>query len=152
MKRLLLFAVTTSLALLSGCTTPNHSGSVYRAGQTQVEQSLRMGVVESVRNVTIDKGQSGVGAVAGAALGGLAAGSGIGGGNGALAAGIVGAVAGGVVGQKIENNINQKPGLEITIRLDHGEMLVVVQDADEIFRAGERVRLLSTGKKSRVTH
>jgi outer membrane lipoprotein SlyB len=57
MKKVL---ILTAVALLSACAQPNNSGSVYRASQTQNEQSVRMGYVESVREVTIDKGQTGV--------------------------------------------------------------------------------------------
>ncbi|MFZ4528814.1 MAG: hypothetical protein ACOYNW_09965 [Undibacterium curvum] len=152
MKKFVALSLVTSVALLSACASPSNSGSVYRASQTQNEQSVRMGVVESVREVMIEKGQSGVGTAAGAALGGIAAGSNIGGGNGAVAAGIVGAIAGGLIGQKVEGNMNQKRGLEITVRLDSGEMKAIVQEADEFFRAGERVRLLSNGRTTRVTH
>lgn len=149
MKKLL---VLSTVVALSACAVPPTSNSVYRPGQTQNEQSVRMGVVESVREVTIDKGQSGVGTAAGAALGGIAAGSSIGGGNGAIAAGIVGAIAGGLIGQKVEGNMNKSMGLEITVRLDNGEMKAITQDADELFRSGDRIRLLSNGRTTRVTH
>ncbi|MDY7536900.1 hypothetical protein QN372_12995 [Undibacterium sp. RTI2.1] len=149
MKKLL---VLSTVLALSACAVPPTSNSVYRPGQTQNEQSVRMGVVESVREVTIDKGQSGVGTAAGAALGGIAAGSSIGGGNGAIAAGIVGAIAGGLIGQKVEGNMNKSMGLEITVRLDNGEMKAITQDADELFRSGDRIRLLSNGRTTRVTH
>ena len=152
MKKLLLVAAMAPIVLLSACSTPSNSGSVYRAGQTQSEQTVRMGYVDSIRNVTIDKGQTGVGTVTGAAVGGIAAGSSIGGGNGSIAAGIVGAVAGGILGQKVENNLSQKPGLEITVRLDNGDIKAITQDADEAFNVGERVRLLSNGRTTRVTH
>ena len=33
-----------------------------------------------------------------------------------------------------------------------GLLPAIVQDADELFRPGERVRLLSDGRKTRVTH
>jgi outer membrane lipoprotein SlyB len=88
----------------------------------------------------------------GCGAGGIAAGSSIGGGNGSIAAGIVGAVAGGLIGQKIEQSNSQKRGLEITVRLDSGEFRAITQDADELFRVGERVRLLSNGRTTRVTH
>ncbi|MNT34705.1 Outer membrane lipoprotein SlyB precursor [compost metagenome] len=110
-----------------------------------------MGTVESVRQVTIDKGETGTGVLAGAALGGVA-GSTVGGGKGAIAASILGAVAGGMAGKSIEANASNKPGLEITVRLDNGDMRAIVQDADELFRPGERVRLLSDGRETRVTH
>ncbi|MEB0138177.1 MULTISPECIES: glycine zipper 2TM domain-containing protein [unclassified Undibacterium] len=152
MKKLFIVAAIAATSLLSACMSPSNSGSVYRAGQAQIEQNIRMAYVESVRNVTIDKGQTGVGTVAGAALGGIAAGKNIGGGSGAVAAGIVGAIAGGVIGQKIEGSVSQKPGYEITVRLDNGEIKAIVQDADESFRSGERVRLLTSGGTTRVSH
>ncbi len=150
MKKIIIIAAVAGLSACAS-TTPT-SNSVYRPYQTQNEQSIRMGSVESVREVVIDKGQSGVGTVAGAALGGIAAGSTIGGGNGAIAAGLVGAVVGGLVGQKVESNMNRSRGLEITVRLDNGEMRAITQDADEYFRSGDRVRLLNSGGVTRVTH
>ncbi len=137
---------------LAGCAVTPNSGSVYSSGQAGREQTVRMGVVESVRQVMIDKGQSGVGTMAGGALGGIAAGSNVGGGNGAIAAGILGAVVGGIAGSHVESNLTRKPGLEITVRLDGGGLRAVTQDADEPFGVGERVRLLSSGGSTRVTH
>jgi len=152
MKATIPLAVPLLLAaLLAGCATPPPSGSVYRAGQVQNEQVVRMGTVESVRNVIIANPESGVGTMGGAALGGLA-GSQAGSGNGSAAMGIVGAIAGGLIGQRVEANANNKPGFEITVRLDSGELRAVTQSADELFRPGERVRLLSNGYNTRVTH
>ena len=144
-------ALAATLATLAGCAVQPNSANVYKARQAQNEQSVRMGTVESVRQVTIDKGESGTGVLAGAALGGVA-GSAVGGGKGAIAASILGAVAGGIAGQSIEANSANKPGFEITVRLDNGDMRAIVQDADEQFRPGERVRLLSDGRTTRVTH
>ena len=87
----------------------------------------------------------------GAVLGGLA-GSSVGGGRGSTATGIVGAVVGGIIGNNVESNANVRKGLEITVRLDNGELKAIVQDADEAFRPGERVRLLSDRRTTRVTH
>ena len=149
MKKLILVA---GLAVLSGCAVTPNSANVYSSRQTQGEQSVRMGVVESVREVSIDKGSSGVGQLAGGAVGAVAAGSSIGRGNGAIVAGILGAVAGGLVGQNVEANMVNRRGLEITVKLDNGSLTAITQDADELFRVGERVRLLSSGGGTRVTH
>src|SRR5437764_6372797 len=150
MKRLLPVAVLA--AFPAGCANPAPSGQAYSTYQTQSEQIVRMATVESVRNVSIYNQQSGVGAVSGAALGGLG-GAQIGEGNGSVAAGILGAVAGGVIGNRIENKANTRPGLEITVRLDDGELRAITQLADEPFRPGDRVRLLTDGyHRTRVTH
>jgi outer membrane lipoprotein SlyB len=144
-------AVLTLAGILAACAGPPESGNVYNSAQTMHEQVVRTGTVESVRNVTIANPESGVGTMTGAALGGLG-GSEIGGGKGSIATGIVGAVAGGLVGQRVERNANNRPGFEITVHLDSGELRAIVQPADEMFRPGERVRLVSDGYMTRVTH
>lgn len=146
-----LAGIIAASAFVTGCASTS-SGSVYSGGQARQEQTVRMGVVESVRQVTIEGSKSGVGTIAGGAIGGVA-GSNIGGGNRGSAVGtILGAVAGGLAGNAIEQGTTKKPGLEITVKLDNGELRAITQDADENFRPGERVRLLSGGGVTRVTH
>lgn len=154
MKNLIPVAAIAALISISGCAVPSNSASVYRSSQAQGEQIIRTGVVESVRNVTIDKGDGSntAGTLVGGALGGIA-GSKIGKGRGAAAAAIGSAVLGGVIGNQIQDRVNKKAGLEITVILDRtGEMRAITQDADEAFRPGERVRLLTSGGVTRVTH
>ena len=154
MKILAKLAIAGTLltsALVSGCASTS-SGSVYSGAQTRGEQTVRMGVVESVRQVTIEGSKSGVGTLAGGAIGGVA-GSNIGGGSRGSAIGtILGAVAGGVAGNAIEQGTSKTQGLEITVKLDNGELRAMTQEADEAFRPGERVRLLSGSGVTRVTH
>ena len=146
-----LAGVIAASAFITGCASTS-SGSVYSSSQARGEQTVRMGVVESVRQVTIEGSKSGVGTIAGGAIGGVA-GSNIGGGNRGSAVGtILGAVAGGLAGNAIEQGTTKKQGLEITVKLDNGELRAVTQDADEVFRPGERVRLLSGSGVTRVTH
>jgi outer membrane lipoprotein SlyB len=136
---------------IAGCATPSNSNAVYGGGQVQREQIVRMGTLESVRQVTIQHQDSGVGTLAGAGVGGVA-GSAVGGGRGSIVGAIVGAVAGGIAGNAIENGAARRPGYELTVRLDNGEMRAIVQEADEPFQPGDRVRILSRGGISRVTH
>lgn len=150
-SRPLIASMMLGTAVLAGCATGSNSGSVYSRGQAQREQVVRMATVETVREVTLDGGQSGVGVLAGGALGGIAAGRNIGSGTGSLVAGIIGAVAGGLAGQAVEGHVSKQRALEITVRLDNGELRAITQEADEIFRPGERVRLLSSGGVTRVT-
>ena len=145
-------AVAAALVLaVTGCATQSNSSSVYGAGQVQREQIVRFGTLESVRQVAIQRPESGVGTLAGAGLGGVA-GSAVGGGRGSIVGAIVGAIAGGVAGNAIENSADRRPGYELTVRLDDGELRAIVQEADEPFQPGERVRILSRGGMSRVTH
>jgi len=146
----ILLAFATSI-LAAGCAGPSNSGSVYTPGQAQREQTIRMGVVESVRTVTIEPRQSGVGAATGGIVGGIA-GSNVGGGRGSIIGSVLGAVAGGLAGQAAEGAVMRKPGIEVTVKLDNGELRAVTQEADENFRPGERVRLLSGSGVTRVSH
>lgn len=139
------------LLTLGACMTQTHSASVYRAGEAQREQSVRMATIEAVREVTLDRGQTGVGTGAGAVVGGIA-GSTAGHGRGSVVGTVVGAVAGGIAGQAIENSTSKVPALEITVRLDSGDLRAIVQEADgQQFRPGDRVRLLSQGGTTRVS-
>ncbi len=150
-NRAMLAGTIVASAFVAGCASTS-SGSVYSGGQARQEQTVRMGVVESVRQVTIEGSKSGVGTIAGGAIGGVA-GSNVGGGSRGSAVGtILGAVAGGIAGDAIERGTTKKQGLEITVKLDNGELRAITQDADESFRPGERVRLLSGGGVTRVTH
>ncbi|MCS6786988.1 MAG: glycine zipper 2TM domain-containing protein [Thiobacillaceae bacterium] len=138
------------LSLLAGCASGLGSGD-YERREARRAYEVKMGVVESVRSVRLEGTESGVGAVAGAAIGGIA-GSEIGRGKGSAVGAIVGAVAGGVAGAAAEEAITRKPGVEITVRLDSGRLLAVVQeDTGERFSPGERVRVLESGGQVRVT-
>lgn len=145
-----LAGLLASALLLAGCATGSSSGSVYTPGQAQREQTVRMAIVESVRNVTIEPQRTGVGAAAGGVVGGIA-GSNVGGGRGATIGAVLGAVAGGLAGQAAEGAFTRKAGLEITVKLDNGELRAITQEADDTFRPGERVRLVSGGGVTRVT-
>ena len=140
-----------AVAGLAGCAYPGYGGADYRGYQTGTEQSVRFGVVESVRVIRIDAPQTGVGATSGAILGGIA-GSNVGGGSGAAAAAVAGALIGGIIGSHIEADANAGNGIEITVLLDGGRYIAVVQAADEAFRVGDRVRVLSGQGITRVAH
>ncbi|MDH5265037.1 MAG: glycine zipper 2TM domain-containing protein [Betaproteobacteria bacterium] len=145
--------ILTAVAVLglAGCAYPGYGGADYRGYQTGTEQTVRFGVVEAVRVIRIDAPQTGVGATSGAILGGIA-GSTVGGGSGQAAAAVAGAVLGGIIGSHIEADANQGNGLEITVLLDGGRYIAVVQAPDETFRIGDRVRVLSGQGITRVTH
>ena len=148
-----LFLVAPAIAgvlAVSGCASTT-SGNVYSSGQARQEQTVRLGVVESVRQVTIEGSRSPIGAVAGGAVGGIG-GANVGGGRGSTVGSILGAVAGGVAGSMLEERATRKDGVEITVRLEGGELRAITQEADEVFKPGERVRLLSGGGVTRVSH
>jgi outer membrane lipoprotein SlyB len=149
MKNTLFLIAAAMVAILSGCAT-SKSGDVYSREEAQREQSVRLATVESVRPVTLQGTRSGVGAVAGGVAGGIA-GSGVGHGRGSSVVGVLGAVGGGVAGQAIEEGVTRRPGVEITVRLENGELRAIVQEESDKFVAGQKVRLLTSGGVTRVS-
>ncbi|MNY70059.1 hypothetical protein D3C86_2081130 [compost metagenome] len=69
-------------------------------------------------------------------------------------AAVIGAVAGGLLGAATEEGFTRTQGVEITIREDDGAMRAYVQEVSEgeIFRVGDRVRVLTVNGTSRVAH
>ncbi len=142
----MLFAVIT----LTGCAS-SMSGGAYSRDQARQVQDVRMATVESVRHVQIEGTKSQVGTIAGAVVGGIA-GSNVGGGKGSSVGAVLGSVAGGVLGAATEEGVTRQNGLEITIKYDDGSMIAVTQADDEKFAPGERVRVLSGGGVTRISH
>jgi len=143
-------AVTVIAAVLAACASSN-SGNVYSRDEARKAQTVKTGVVESVRSVKLEGTKSPVGTIAGGAIGGIA-GSSVGGGKGSAIAAVIGAVAGGLAGSAAEEVATRKNAYEITVKLDGGGLVAIVQEADEQFNAGERVRIVESGGTSRVSH
>ncbi len=107
-------------------------------------------IVVSVRPVKIQaKDEAVIGTIGGAALGGIAASS-IGGGRGRALATVAGAIAGGVIGKKVEEKVDQIDALELEIRKNSGEHIVVVQKADPSLQPGRSVRMVQSGDRINV--
>ena len=140
----------TLIALLTGCAS-GVGGKDYTRAQARTVQEVEMGRVDSVREVRIEGTKTPIGAGAGAVVGGVA-GSTMGGGKGSIVGAAVGAVLGGLGGAAAEEAVTRKTGVEITVKLDSGRMLAVTQAADEVFREGDRVRVLTGGGVTRVSH
>jgi len=149
MKFTLLLVSLAAATILAGCAT-SKSGDVYSRDEALREQTVRLATVESVRPVTIQGTRSGIGAAAGGITGGVA-GSGVGHGKGSTIAGVLGAVGGGVAGQALEEGATRKNGVEITVRLENGELRAIVQEENDKFTTGQRVRLLTSGGVTRVS-
>lgn len=140
------------IVITSGGCASSGSGRSYGRDQTLQAQDVRLGYVESIRQVEIEGTQSGVGAMSGSVLGSLA-GSGIGKGSGEIAGAIGGAILGGLAGAVIEENATHQPGQEITVELDGGRMMAVTQAADQPFYPGDRVKvLMGYDGTARVAH
>src|SRR5258708_6546206 len=104
-----LAATAIGALLLGGCAYPNAGSRDYGGYEVRGEQSVRFGVVESVRDVRINPRETGVGTAGGATLGAIA-GSNVGGGNGQIAGAIGGGGPGGVIPRKAEEPAAERPG------------------------------------------
>ena len=136
-----LIAIVAAVCLLVGCFPESRSGSVYTRDQARTSQSVNYGTILRVDPVTIEGTQTGAGTVAGGAMGG-ALGSAVGGGSGRVISTVGGAIVGGIAGAAIEKGVTTVQGVEIEVQLDNGELLVVVQENDAVYRVGDRIRVL----------
>ena len=140
-------------ALLAAGGCADMSAYSYNSGQAQQAQYVQYGTVTDTRSVAVNTSTTpGLGAIAGAVLGGVA-GSAIGHGTGSVLGALGGAAVGGLAGNAVQNGVSTKQGVQISVRLDNGQTLAVTQAADEYFAPGDRVRVL-TGQdgKVRVMH
>lgn len=141
MKSVRFVIFLAAAALMAGCAS-SRSGEVYSRSQARSAQTVQLGTVEFVKPILIEGTKSGVGAIGGAIAGGVA-GSTVGGGKGSTLAALGGAALGAAGGALAEEKLMQKKGLEITVKLDSGASLAVVQEADVMFFVGDRVRVLT---------
>ena len=136
-------AIFVSTALL-GCQPGSQGSKTYKPGQAQQAMSVYYGTVLNVADVQIQHEESGAGAVGGAVVGGIV-GSTIGGGSGSTLATTAGALGGAAAGSAAERSRAMRPGVEIELELDDGRIMVVVQEKDDEYVVGDRVRLIESG-------
>lgn len=136
--------------LLQGCAS-SLEGDVYTRGEAQKTMNFKWGTIESTRPVVIEGDRSEKGQLAGAVIGGVAGHGTTNSGTQGLAT-AVGAVAGAVIGQMTEEKMTRAQGLEITLKMDDGQNVVLVQEVEKIdeFVAGNRVKVISGQGKLRV--
>ena len=153
MNRSILTAISISLLTLglTGCVS-GLQGSTYSRSEARQVQEVEFGTVLSTNPVVIEGKQSGAGQLPGAIIGGVA-GSSVGEGKGQQIFTVLGAVGGAVVGSMIEEQATRTQGLELTIKMDSGKTLSIVQEVDNVnvFREGQRVRVLTQGALARVS-
>ena len=153
MNRSILTAISISLLTLglTGCVS-GLQGSTYSRSEARQVQEVEFGTVLSTNPVVIEGKQSGAGQLPGAIIGGVA-GSSVGEGKGQQIFTILGAVGGAVVGSMIEEQATRTQGLELTIKMDSGKSLSIVQEVGNVnvFREGQRVRVLTQGALARVS-
>jgi outer membrane lipoprotein SlyB len=146
-------SLAVGAALLAGCANlpPSLGGDGYNAASQPGAEEVRQGVVTRIDPVEI-KGHDdlGLGAILGAAAGGLV-GSQIGSGGGSTVATVLGVLGGGFAGSKLQNNvIDRKDGENIFVRLNNGVTIAVTQPMNVDLRIGDRVYVEGQGQDARV--
>ncbi len=134
--------VLSIITVCTGCTSTSQGSKTYTRTQAQSALSVYYGTVLNVADVNIQTETKGVvGGIAGAVLGGVV-GSTIGGGSGRAVATTVGAVGGAAAGSKIEEKSKIKPGVELEVEFDDGRLMVIVQEKDDEYAVGDRIRVV----------
>ena len=140
-----------AILLFSGCAS--QTGKSYTSSQTRQANIVYMGVITHLNAAYIDNNPTGVGALGGAVVGGVV-GSTMGANRGRLLMTLGGAIIGALAGTGVEKTLTNKDALEITVSLDNGQVLSVVQELGEeerSFAIGDRVRVLrGSGDSARV--
>lgn len=147
-----LLAVTLIPLALVSCFPKELTGDTYSRNEVGQAQSIRTGTVQNVKYVKI-QGEQSAGSAVGAIAGGII-GNQVGQGSGRTLATLGGVAAGAVAGGATEQGINNKQGVELTIKFDDGDTEAFVQQHTEreSFNVGDRVRVLYGSGRIRVSH
>lgn len=144
-------AIVLMLAM-GGCADMSQMGGpTYgeTAGST-ASQSDRNGKITALSIVQVDeKYKFGVGTVVGAVAGGLL-GSQIGSGRGSTVATVVGAAAGAATGTVVESKMKKKDAQSVTVKMNTGGEVTIVQPVDSRLKTGMPVRVEGSGESARV--
>ena len=144
-KKLIMVA---ALGALAACQTANPD--VINRYDAQRMSSVQDATVLSVRPVTLQGRDTGVGTVGGAVIGGIA-GSNVGGPRTGGIVGLVGAIAGGLIGNAVERDASKENAIEILVQLKNGDRRAVIQGlGSETFASGDPVIMITTGSRVRV--
>jgi outer membrane lipoprotein SlyB len=127
---------TASLASASEPPKP-----VYSRSEAGTAWSVNYGAITAIESVQIEGRRSQIGRIGGGLIG-YELGRSVGQNSGRAIAGAVGGVVGAVAGQATEERMTRIPALQISVALNRGEEIVVVQPADQPFRIGDKVKVL----------
>jgi outer membrane lipoprotein SlyB len=149
--------MSTAIALLLAALLAACASAIGKGGPALGEESsgyaepVRYGVITRIEPVSLEGDhQLGLGAVLGAAAGGVI-GHQFGGGSGRDVATVIGALGGGLAGNAVQNRyVDRRPGQHIFVRLDNGVTIAVTEPADPALRVGDRVFVQGRGMDARV--
>ena len=133
--------LAAAMLAVAGCAVTDPQD--HASSEASVLQTVAYGTVDSVRAVRLAQDKPTEGIVAGAVIGSIL------GEGGGVAGTLLGAVGGGFAGNEIQRS-NKQEAREIAVRLDDGGSIVVVQPGMDEFKPGQRVRVRTGPKASRV--
>lgn len=132
--------------LVAGCGS-GLGGRSYSRSDARKAYKVTYGEVYAVHEVGIEGEYSQLGTLGGGLIGYSIGRSG----SGTRVTAAVGGVAGAVAGREVEKAATSLDGLEITVDMNNGDTLVIVQANDVGFSPGEKVRVLrGRGNEARV--
>jgi outer membrane lipoprotein SlyB len=142
---------TAVLLTLAGCANtdaPSNTSTTMSNNPGYDSAYSGYGVVQSIELVQqnnstgIGGSDIGIGAIAGAVVGGVL-GNQVGGGTGKTVATVAGAAGGAYVGNEIEKGQRQQTvdSYRVSVRMDHGGYQTVTQGSNADLRVGDRVRI-----------
>ncbi len=151
MKKVIqLVLLLSTVGVLGACATS--SPDVIQRGDAQRMAKVEDGVVLSIRTVTVDGSQSGIGATVGGVVGAIGGYAGSGVQREGQVLGVLAGVAGAAAGNAIERFSTKEEAFEILVQLKGGERRAIMQaKGTEILVAGDPVIIVTTGNKVRVT-
>ncbi len=126
-------------AALTGCANQGMSSQTFPTTGTQSVWNVEYGEVVDVRPVTVEGEISLLGLLVGSVVG-SAIGAEVSDSHNAEA---VGAIVGAAAGAAIEHAATSMNAQQITVDLDGGSTVAIVQDDEDRFQSGDRVRVLT---------
>ena len=144
MNKIASVCIVSVLMLGTFACVPSQRGDVVSRSQARSPMVVHQATIIDLREVTIEGTPGLLGGIAGGALG-FAVGNTVGGGSGNRSARTGGVIGGALAGAAVENRATQRSALEFTVEKDNGQILAFVQEADDEFMIGDRVRLMQSG-------
>lgn len=148
MNKTLVAAMMLGMLSMTGCAS--YKAETYQSNQAMQPMRVKYATVLEIREVEIQRQSTGVGAGSGAALGGIAGYTS--GSRAGVAGAVAGTVVGGLAGAAAEHVLQKETGIEITYRLESGEVMALVQEQDDKnpISVGDRVRIIEGSFGARV--
>ena len=142
LKRIALITLLAATTAITGCANSDvYSGDVYTKDRAKQVQTVSYGTILSTRPVKIQVDENSLRAAKGGAGGVGRRAAARGGGGAPATAPAGGAIAGAAAGKAAGDKLNQVDGVELEIKKENGESIVVVQKANPTFVPGARVRM-----------